>query len=937
MNLSRFFIDRPIFAGVISIAIFLAGLIAMLQLPISEYPEVVPPSVVVTALFPGANPGTIADTVATPLEEQINGTENMLYMSSSAASDGTLTLTVTFKLGTDPDLATQLVQNRVNQALPRLPDVTRNLGVTTVKSSPDLTMVVHLRSPTGRYDMLYLRNYAVLNVKDQLAKIEGVGSVQLFGSGDYAMRLWLNPEKIAELGLTADDVVNAVRRQNVQVAAGVINGPPYGKNGELQLPINVEGRLSDPEQFRQIVIKNAGGVVTRLGDVARVEIDASQYGLRSLLNNEQAVAIPIFQAPGSNAIQISDHVRATMEQLKKNFPEGMDYSIVYDPTIFVRDSIQAVIHTLLEAVALVVLVVILFLQTWRASIIPLLAVPVSIIGTFSAMLLCGFSINDLSLFGLVLAIGIVVDDAIVVVENVERSIEAGLNPRDATLKAMSEVTGPIIAIALVLCAVFVPIAFISGLTGEFYRQFALTIAFSTIISAFNSLTLSPALAALLLKGHDAPKDALARGMDKVFGRFFGWFNNLFHAGSHGYGKGVSGLLAHKSRAVMVYGVLLAATIIGFQKVPPGFVPLQDKMYLVSFAQLPEGATLDRTEKVIRQMSDIALKDPAVEGAVAFPGLSMNGFINSPSSGIVFEALKPFDQRKSADTGMAVAERLQAKFAGIDNAIIAIFPPPPVQGLGTIGGFKLEVEDRTDQGDAVLSQVMAQVQAKAAKDPALQGVFSNFNTGMPQLFAHVDRTKAQQLGVDVQDVFDTMQTYLGSVYVDDFNRFGRTYEVIAQADTPFRQKPEDISQLKARNQAGEMVPLGAIVNVSETTGPDTAMRYNGFRAADLNGGPAPGYSTGQAQAAITRILDETLPKGMTYEWTDLTYQQILAGNTALLVFPICVLLVFLVLAAQYESLFLPLAIILIVPMCLFSAITGVWLTGGDNNIFTQIGL
>jgi multidrug efflux pump len=937
MNLSRFFIDRPIFAGVISIAIFLAGLIAMMQLPISEYPEVVPPSVVVTAVFPGANPETIADTVATPLEEQINGTENMLYMSSSAASDGTLTLTATFKLGTDPDLATQLVQNRVNQALPRLPDVTRNLGVTTVKSSPDLTMVVHLRSPTGRYDMLYLRNYAVLNVKDQLSKIEGVGSVQLFGSGDYAMRLWLNPEKIAELGLTADDVVSAVRRQNVQVAAGVINGAPYGKKGELQLPINVEGRLSDPDQFRQIVIKNAGGVITRLGDVARIEIDASQYGLRSLLNNEQAVALPIFQAPGSNAIQISDHVRATMEQLKKNFPAGVDYSIVYDPTIFVRDSIQAVIHTLLEAVALVVLVVILFLQTWRASIIPLLAVPVSIVGTFSAMLLCGFSINDLSLFGLVLAIGIVVDDAIVVVENVERNIEAGLNPRDATVKAMREVTGPIIAIALVLCAVFVPIAFISGLTGEFYRQFALTIAFSTVISAFNSLTLSPALAALLLKGHDAPKDALARGMDKVLGGFFRGFNRVFHLGSKGYGKGVDGLLARKSRAVMVYGLLLVATVVGFQHVPPGFVPIQDKMYLVSFAQLPQGATLDRTEKVIRQMSDIALKDPAVAGAVAFPGLSINGFINSPSAGIVFETLKPFDQRSRADSGMAVAQRLQAKFAGINDAVIAIFPPPPVQGLGTIGGFKLEVEDRTDLGDAVLNQVMAQVQAKAAKDPALQGVFSNFNTGMPQLFAHLDRTKAQQLGVDVQDVFDTMQTYLGSVYVDDFNRFGRTYEVIAQADTPFREKSADILQLKARNQAGQMVPLGSMVDVSETTGPDTAMRYNGFRAADLNGGPAPGYSTGQAQAAITHILDETLPKGMTYEWTDLTYQQILTGNTALLVFPICVLLVFLVLAAQYESLFLPLAIILIVPMCLFSAITGVWLTGGDNNIFTQIGL
>jgi multidrug efflux pump len=938
MNLSKFFIDRPIFAGVISVVIFLAGLIAMTQLPISEYPEVVPPSVVVTAQFPGANPQTIAETVATPLEEQINGTEGMLYMGSSAASDGTLTLTVTFKLGVDPNLATQLVQNRVNQALPRLPEVTRALGVTTVKSSPDLTMVVHLRSPSGRYDMLYLRNYAVLNVKDQLAKIEGVGSVQLFGSGDYAMRLWLNPERIAELGLSSDDVINAVRRQNVQVAAGVINGPPYGDKSELQLPINVEGRLSDPEEFKQIVIKNEGGVVTRLGDVARVEIQASQYGLRSLLNNEQAVAIPVFQAPGSNAIQISDHVRATMEELKKNFPEGMDYSIVYDPTVFVRDSITAVVHTLLEAVLLVVLVVILFLQTWRASIIPLLAVPVSIVGTFAAMKLFGFSINNLSLFGLVLAIGIVVDDAIVVVENVERNIEAGLSPRDATLKAMSEVTGPIIAIALVLCAVFVPIAFISGLTGEFYRQFALTIAFSTIISAFNSLTLSPALSALLLKGHGAPKDWLARAMDRLFGRFFGLFNRVFHRGSESYGKGVGGILSRKSGAVLVYGGLLMATVFLFKLVPPGFVPLQDKQYLVSFAQLPQGATLDRTEKVIRQMSEIALKEPGVENAIAFPGLSINGFINSPSAGIVFVGLKPFDQRRSSDlSGFAISQKLQAKYAAVNSAIIAIFPPPPVQGLGTIGGFKLQVEDRADQGDAVLNQVTQQIAMKAAKDRALAGVFSNFNTSVPQLFAHLDRTKAQQLGVDVQDVFSTMQAYLGSQYINDFNRFGRTYQVIAQADTQFRSAPADIAQLKVRNKDGQMVPLGALVTVSETTGPDTAMHYNGFRAADINGGAAPGYSSGQAQAAMAKILDETLPKGMRFEWTDLTYQQILAGNTALLVFPLCVLLVFLVLAAQYESLFLPLAIILIVPMCLFSAITGVWLTGGDNNMFTQIGL
>ncbi|HEX8026905.1 MAG TPA: efflux RND transporter permease subunit, partial [Vicinamibacterales bacterium] len=621
MNLSKFFIDRPIFAGVISVVIFLAGLIAMFRLPISEYPEVVPPSVVIKAQFPGANPKVIAETVATPLEEQINGVENMLYMFSQAASDGTMTLTVTFKLGTDADLATQLVQNRVNQAQPRLPDVTRQLGVTVTKSSPDLTMVVHLKSPDERYDMLYLRNYGTLNVKDQLAKIPGVGSVQLFGSGDYAMRIWLNPQKVSERGMTASEVVAAIRRQNVQVAAGVIGGPPYRDGVEIQLPINAQGRLTDPEQFEDIIIKRDGGVVTRLKDVARIEVDAAQYGLRSLLDNKPAVAIPIFQAPGSNAIDISNRVRATMDELKKNFPDGLDYSIVYDPTVFVRGSIKAVVQTLLEAVALVVLVVILFLQTWRASIIPLLAVPISIIGTFAIMLMFGFSINALSLFGLVLAIGIVVDDAIVVVENVERNIENGLTPRDATLKAMREVTGPIIAIALVLCAVFVPIAFISGLTGQFYRQFALTITFSTVISAFTSLTLSPALASTLLKAHGAKKDWLTVGMDKVFGPFFRGFNRFFHRSSEGYSRGVTGILGRKSLAMLVYVLLLGGTYMGFQAVPPGFVPGQDKQYLVGFAQLPDGSTLERTEDVIRQMSDIALKEPGVESAVAFPGLS----------------------------------------------------------------------------------------------------------------------------------------------------------------------------------------------------------------------------------------------------------------------------------------------------------------------------
>ncbi|HEX5282271.1 MAG TPA: multidrug efflux RND transporter permease subunit [Micropepsaceae bacterium] len=937
MGLSRFFVDRPIFAGVISVVIFLAGLIAMFQLPIAEYPEVVPPSVVVNAQFPGADPATVAQTVATPLEEQINGVENMLYMFSTATPDGSLTITVTFRIGTNPDLAQQLVQNRVNQALPRLPAVTQSLGVTTAKSSPDLALVVHLVSPGNRYDMLYLRNYATLNVKDRLLKIPGIGQVSIFGSGDYAMRIWLNPEKIAQLNLTADDVISAIRQQNVQVAAGTIGGPPYDEGVEVTLPVNTQGRLADPGQFGEIIIKQSGGVITRLKDVARVELDAGTYSLRSLLDNKPAVGVGIFQMPGSNAIEISNRVRSTMEELKRNFPQGVDYKIAYDPTVFVRGEIQAVIETLLIAVALVVLVVIVFLQTWRASIIPLLSVPISIVGTFAVMYIFGFSINALSLFGLVLAIGIVVDDAIVVVENVERSIENGLSPRDAALKAMQEVTGPIIAIALVLCAVFVPIAFITGLSGAFYRQFALTIAFSTVISAFNSLTLSPALAALLLKGHGAPKDALTRFLDRVLGPFFRAFNFTFKRGAVGYGKGVGGVLSRKTIAIAVYLVLLGGTAFMFNRVPSGFVPAQDKQYLVAFAQLPNGATLDRTEAVIRQMSGIALKEPGVEGAVAFPGLSINGFINSSSAGIVFVTLKPFNQRKTPNlSGFAIAQDLQKKYFGINTAFIAIFPPPPVLGLGTIGGFKLQVEDRTDQGYQALDQAVKAVVAKSRTTPELAGVFTDYNIGVPQLYADLDRTKAMQLRVNVQDVFDALQIYLGSYYINDFNKFGRTYQVIAQADRQFRSSPDDILYLKTRNSDGNMVPLGSVITVKQTTGPETAMRYNAFRSADINGEPAPGYSSGQAQAAITKILNETLPPGMQFEWTDLTYQQVLSGNTAVLIFPLVVLLVFLTLAAQYESLFLPAAIILILPMSLFCAITGVWLAHGDNNIFTQIG-
>ncbi|MCD2515034.1 efflux RND transporter permease subunit [Massilia sp. G4R7] len=939
MNFSRFFVDKPIFAVVLSVIVFVGGLISIFKLPISEYPEVVPPSVVVRAQYPGANPKVIAETVAAPLEEQINGIEDMLYMTSQNTSDGALALTLTFAIGTDIDRAESQVQNRVQRALPRLPEEVRQIGVTTVKSSPNLTMVVHLNSPDGRYDDLYLRNYAVLNIKDQLARLNGMGEVQLFGSGDYAMRVWLDPQKVAARNLTAGDVVASIREQNVQVAAGVVGQGP-SKDAEFQLTVNTQGRLSSVEEFGDIVVKaNEDGAVTRLKDVARLEMGSSSYALRSLLNNKSAVAIPIFEAPNANALQLSTDVRNTMEALSKDFPEGVEYSIVYDPTQFVRESIDSVIKTLLEAVVLVALVVIVFLQTWRASIIPLLAVPVSVVGTFAVMLMFGFSINTLSLFGLVLAIGIVVDDAIVVVENVERNITNGLSPHDATIQAMKEVSGPIIAIALVLCAVFVPIAFVAGLTGQFYRQFALTIAISTVISAFVSLTLAPALSAALLKAHDAPKDALTRGMDKVFGRFFAAFNRFFSRSSHKYEGGVKTVLRRKTATLGVYLALGVAAVFMFKVVPPGFVPAQDKGYLIGFAQLPDAASLDRTDEVIRKMSSIAKEIPGVESSIAFPGLSINGFTNAPNAGIVFTGLKPFAERKGhpEQSAEAIAAEINKRMGAVEDAFVMVLPPPPVNGLGTTGGFKLMLEDRGNLGYDELYKATQALQMKAWGTPQLAGVFSSYQINVPQLFADVDRVKAKQMGVPLATIYQTLQVNLGSLYVNDFNQFGRTYQVRVQADAQFRSQPEQIAQLKVRNDKGEMIPLSSLMQVKDSYGPDRVQRYNNYVAADINGGAAPGVSSGQAQAIMEQLAKETLPKGIAYEWTDLTYQEILAGNTMIYVFPLCVLLVFLVLAAQYESWTLPLAVILIVPMSILCALIGVKLSGGDNNIFTQIAL
>lgn len=939
MKIAQFFVDRPILAGVLSVLIVIAGSISLFKLPISEYPEVVPPTVVVKASYPGANPKVIAETVATPLETQIVGVENMLYTSSQSTSDGQMTLTVTFALGTNLNDAQVQVQNRVSQALPRLPEEVQRLGVTTQKSSPDLTMVVHLISPDNRYDMLYLSNYARLHVKDQLARLDGVGDVQIFGAGEYSMRVWLDPDKLASRNMTTGDVIKAIREQNVQVAAGALNAPPGPNNNAFQVNINTQGRLTTEDEFLNIVVRSdAQGAVTHLRDVGKVELGSSSYALRSLLDNKEAVAVPVFQRPGSNAINISDQVRAEMVELKKDFPQGMDYKIVYDPTVFVRGSIDAVVHTLFEAIALVVLVVILFLQTWRASVIPLIAVPVSLIGTFAVMYLAGFSLNALSLFGLVLAIGIVVDDAIVVVENVERHIELGQPPLEATRAAMKEVTGPIVATALVLCAVFIPAAFISGLTGQFYRQFALTIAISTVISAFNSLTLSPALSAILLKGHDAKKDKLSIVLERGLGWIFRPFNRMFVRASNGYVSGVKRVLGKGSAALVLYAGLVVLAFAGFAHVPTGFVPPQDKQYLVSFAQLPDAASLDRTEDVIRRMSDVALKQPGVESAVAFPGLSINGFTNSTNSGIVFVTLKPFDERRDPSLSAgAITAALTQKYSAMQDAYIAIFPPPPVNGLGTIGGFRLQVEDRGDLGFQELYKQTQGLIGASQKTPALAGLFSSYQVSVPQVDADVDREKAKAEGVDLGDVFETMQSYLGSLYVNDFNRFGRTYQVNVSADPSYRHEPQDILRLKTRNSAGEAVPLGSFVTVKQGVGPDRVQHYNGYPTAEINGGAAPGFSTGQAQDAMEKLAKDNLPNGMSFEWTELTYQQILAGNTSVVVFPLCVLLVFLVLASLYESLSLPLAVILIVPMVLLSAIAGVFLTGGDNNIFTQIGL
>ncbi len=938
MKFTHFFIERPIFAGVLSVLILVAGLLAAGKLPIAEYPEVSPPTIVVQAQFPGASPEVIAETVAAPLEQEITGVEDMIYMNSRAQQDGSLSITVVFALGADIDRAQVQVQNRVAQALPRLPAEVRALGVTARKSSPDLTMVVHLFSPNERYDGLYLRNYALIQVRDALARLPGAGDVRIFGSGDYAMRVWLDPQKLAARGLTAGDVIAALREQNVQVPAGSVGGAPMSNAIDFQLAINAQGRLKSIEQFEGIIVKvGDNGELTHLRDVARLELGAGDYALRSMLDNRPAVALPVFLQPGANALELAQNVRETMAELSTRFPEGVEYSIVYDSTVFVSESVKAVITTLLEATLLVVVVVLLFLQTWRAALIPIIAVPVSIIGTLAALLLFGFSINTLTLLGLVLAVGIVVDDAIVVVENVERGIEDGLTPRQAAHRSMDEVAGPIIAISLVLCAVFVPPALVGGFNGAFYRQFALSIAFASILSAFNSLTLSPALCALLLRPHDAQPDRVQRGIDAALGWFFRPFNRLFERAASGYRRGVQRVLRASTVSLLVYALLVIMAGVGFRFTPEGFVPEQDKGYLVTIVALPPGSSIERTEQVVRDIYDLAKTIPGIKHAVQFPGLSINGFTRSSNSAIIFLPLEPFEERGAAESGPALVAALNGKLAGLKDAFALAMAAPPIRGFGPAGGFKLQIEDRTASGIKALDEMTQALLAQARQRPEMVGVYSNFEINAPQLYADVDREKAKRMGIDLNDLFQTLQAYLGSYYVNDFNQFGRTFRVVVQADQRFRSEADDALLLQTRNQAGEMVPLGSVMTLQQSYGPNLVQRYNGYPSADISGKPAPGYSSGQALAALAEVAAATLPNGVTYDWTEIAYQQVASAGALTYVLPLCVLLVFLVLAAQYESIKLPLAVILIVPMCLLSAVLGLMLMRSEINIFTQVGL
>ena len=936
MRISHFFIDRPIFAAVVSIIFVILGGVAFARLPVAQYPEIAPPVINVSGQYPGASAEVVASTVVTPLEQQINGVENMLYMYSNSTADGRFSIQVSFDLGTNLDIAQVQVQNRVSIAQPRLPADVRNIGVTVTKASPDLMMVVHLFSPDKSRNSLFISNYATLELTDALTRVDGVGSISVFGSRDYSMRIWLDPDRLQSLGLTATDVTSALQGQNIQVASGVLDQPPVAHPGAFQIAVQTLGRLADPDEFGTIVVKQTPGAVVRLKDVARVELAALDYSSNSYLDHDPAVALAIFQRPGSNALETAQGVSRLMVELAKRFPPGIKYAIVYNPTQFIQELVNAVVETIGEAIVLVVLVVIVFLQTWRAAIIPLVAIPVSLIGTFFFMSAFGFTLNNLSLFGLVLAIGIVVDDAIVVVENVERNISEGLAPREAAIKSMNEVGSALIAIALVLCAVFVPSVFITGISGQFYRQFALAIAGATVISLIVSLTLSPAMCALLLKPHDPTH------RDRWWERPIHAFFRAFNWGFGGVAVGISWLATRTVRraAIMfvIYLVFLGFGLNQFRQTPVGFIPQVDGGYVILVVQLPPGASLARTDAVQQRALDIALEVPGIAHGANIVGFSGATFTNAPNSGAIFLVLDPFEKRAHhpEQSARAIQAELNRRMSKVQDAFVIAALPPPVRGIGTAGGFRMVIEDRAGRGSAALQQAAVAMMVRASQTPGVAQVFTLFETSTPQVYLDIDRTKAQLLGINVQDVFNALQVFLGSAYVNDFNLFGRTFRVTAQARDEDRINTADVLKIRVRNSNGDTVPLGSFTTVRDISGPYRVPRYNLFPAAELDGAAAPGFSQGQAIAIMQGLAAETLPDGFTTEWTTLAFQQIRAGNTAMFAFVLAVVFVFLVLAAQYESLTLPLAVILIVPMCLVAAITGVILRGQDNNILTQVG-
>ncbi|RXG11594.1 hydrophobe/amphiphile efflux-1 (HAE1) family protein [Leeuwenhoekiella aestuarii] len=939
MKFSHIFIQRPIFAGVLSVLILIVGALAYVSLPISQFPDVAPPTVEVVAMYPGANARTLSETVAAPLEKEINGVEGMLYMTSQSSADGRVIVQVAFELGTDLDRAQVQVQNRVAIAEPRLPEASRRLGITTKKISPDILLVVNMYSPNKTYDQTYMGNYAALQLKDELARIKGIGDIQIFGAAEYAMRIWLDPDKISNLDMTAGEVVAALRAQNVQIASGTLNTLPSGNQSAFEINIQTQGKLVTPEQFENVILKsNEGGRLVRLKNIGRVELGAQNYATTGYLGKDPAIAMPVFQQPGGNALETSAEIEARMEELAKSFPKDLEYKIAYNPTKFIQKSVDEVYHTIFEAIILVVLVILLFLQSWRAAIIPILAIPVSLIGTFAVMQAIGFSLNNLTLFGLVLAIGIVVDDAIVVVENMERYLAKGFAPKEAARKTMDEVGGALVAIGLVLIAVFIPTAFLDGISGQFYKQFGMTIAVATAISVFVSLTLSPAMAALLMKHEVKDPNKKTPVILKPFAYVGNGFNRFIDKISESYGKRVQKLVRTSVMVLVVYGGLILITGFEFGRVPKGFIPAMDQQYFITLVQLPPGASLSRTDAVVKEVIDKALDIDGVENAIAFTGFDAASNTNASNTAAVFLPLEDFEIREEKGLEYeALLGTISATLGQIDDAIVLVIPPPSVRGIGNAGGFRMMVQDRANLGTDELVKATYALAAAANADPILSNVFTFFNDQTPQLYLDIDRVKAEKLGIDVGDVFQSLEIYMGSAFVNEFNYLGRTFQVTAQADAPNRLTPDDISRIKVRNADAEMVPLGTFTKQEDISGASRIPRFNLYPAASLNGNIAPGYSSGEALDRMEELAAEVLPQGISFEWTELAYQERQTGNTAGIAFLLAVVFVFLLLAAQFESLVLPLAVIFIVPMVLLSAIVGIDLAGLDNNIMVQIGL